>query len=114
MGGSSGSGGGSFGGGKGRAGADPCNIRSTTTLQSVKIAALTTVSVGDVMHIEPYPNVDSQTVGCINPDNNKLLGTISIAAQATLLKCLENGAIYRGTVMLLEGARCDVQIKRIS
>jgi hypothetical protein len=114
MGGSSGGSSAGFGGGSRGPGTDPCNIRFTATLQSVKKGALELISVGDVLSVELYPNTASKTVGCLNPDTGSMVGTISIAAQVTLVNCLNSGASYSGTVVLLDGGRCDVQIKRIA
>jgi hypothetical protein len=111
MGGSSGGSGAGFGGVT--SGGDPCNIRALATLQSVRKGALDVIAVGDILAIELFPNSESKTVGCINPDTGSLVGTIAIAAQISLVNCLASGAEYIGTVTLLEGARCDVQIKRV-
>ena len=116
MGGSSGGGGTgiTFGGLGGPKASDPCNIRTTTTLQGTKPTVLKNLNEGDELEVALHPNSSSRTVGCLNPDSGALVGTITIASQATLINCLLDGAIYSAKVMLIESGRCDVRIRRRS
>ena len=118
MGGSSGGGGGGSrlgtGFGSGGGSSDPCNIRSTTTLQSTKAVSLKSVKLDDEFAVELYPNSDSRTVACLSLDTGAMVGTISIGAQASLIQCLLAGVIYSAKVVLIEGGRCDVRIRRVN
>ena len=96
----------------GRSSSDGCDIQVTTTLQSTRPSILNSVSINDEFSIELHPNITSRTVGCIDFSTGVLIGTISIAQQAALIKCLAAEIKYRAKVVLKEGGRCDVRIRR--
>ena len=99
--------GGNLGGGGGIPTADCKDISIKTNVTSPDPSVLKTVKVGDLLDIE----LQTSTGPIIAlTSKKKILGSIFTTNPKLLIDCISKGFNYRGRILLIDGADCQILI----
>jgi hypothetical protein len=100
-------------GGSGSASNDPCAIHKSIPLQAVELDHLKGLRPGRKLVIERRTVKGARSVVCVRGDTNKIIGSIAFTGTAKLLKCMDEGHRYEGTLESIDGASVVVLVENI-
>lgn len=93
----------------GGAGNENCDIVERTNLNSPNPAVVASLNVGDILFISlnlgPPKRVEAQD------SSGQVAGTITSAALARLIRCLESGVAFEAEVLVISGGKVEVELR---
>lgn len=101
-------GGGSGGGG----GADPCDIVQTAPLNSPQQAVVSTLNIGDSLHVVLTGSPPRQIIE-VRTSAGAVAGSLTHRGHLQIIDCIAQGHSYEAIVVALSGAFVTVRVQRI-
>lgn len=89
---------------------DKCDIVEETVLNSPNAAVVSTLSVGDILHIEL--EFDSEKRVVAKSPGGEIAGSITSTRLLDLIECIQEGHEYEAEVTSAQGGLIPIEIRR--